>query len=105
MNASPTKAQEQKYPFQNPDLSVDQRVDNIVSLMTLDEKIDCLSTRPKVPRLGIGSIGLNEGLHGLAMGGPGGWGRPSVVPTTAFSQAIGMAETWDADAINEAVRL
>ena len=28
-----------QYPFQNPDLPIEQRVDNIVSLMTLDEKV------------------------------------------------------------------
>ena len=35
-----------QYPFQNPDLPIEQRVDNIVSLMTLDEKVACLGTRP-----------------------------------------------------------
>jgi beta-glucosidase len=28
-----------KYPFQNPSLSIDKRVGNLVSLLTLDEKI------------------------------------------------------------------
>ena len=43
-----------------------------------------------------------EGLHGLALGGPGGWGRPKPIPTTQFSQAIGMGETWDPDLIRKA---
>src|ERR1035437_8113261 len=30
-----------QYPFQNPDLPIEQRVDNIVSLMTVDEKVAC----------------------------------------------------------------
>ena len=29
----------QEYPFQNPNLSIEERIDNIISLMTLDEKI------------------------------------------------------------------
>jgi beta-glucosidase len=91
-----------QYPFQNPDLPLEQRVDNIVSLMNLDEKVACLGTRPNVPRLGIQGTGHVEGLHGLALGGPGGWGRPTPIPTTQFSQAIGMGETWDPDLIRKA---
>ena len=84
-----------QYPFQNPDLPIEQRVDDIVSLMTLDEKVACLGTRPNVPRFGIQGTGHVEGSHGLALGGPGGWGRPKPIPTTQFAQAIGMGETWD----------
>jgi beta-glucosidase len=91
-----------QYPFQNPDLPIELRVDNIVSLMTLDEKVACLGTRPNVPRLGIQGTGHVEGLHGLALGGPGGWGRPTPIPTTQFAQAIGMGETWDPDLIRKA---
>jgi beta-glucosidase len=91
-----------QYPFQNPDLPLEQRVDNIVSLMTLDEKVACLGTRPNVPRLGIQATGHVEGLHGLALGGPGGWGRPTPIPTTQFAQAIGMGETWDPALIRKA---
>jgi beta-glucosidase len=61
-----------------------------------------LGTRPNVPRLGIQGTGHVEGLHGLALGGPGGWGRPTPVPTTQFAQAIGMGETWDPDLIRKA---
>jgi beta-glucosidase len=88
-----------QYPFQNPNLPIEERVDNIVSLMTLEEKIDALGTNPSVPRLGIRGTGHSEGLHGLALGGPGGWGRPTPIPTTQFAQAIGMGETWDPDLI------
>ncbi len=88
-------AAQYRYPFQNPQLPDDQRIDNLLSLMTVEEKIACLSTNPQVPRLGIAGTGHVEGLHGLAMGGPGGWGRPKVVPTTQFPQAVGLAETWD----------
>ena len=75
---------------------------NIVSLMTLNEKILCLGTDPSVPRLGIHGTRHVEGLHGLALGGPGGWGRPTPIPTTQFAQAIGMGETWDPDLVRKA---
>jgi beta-glucosidase len=94
-----------KYPFQNPNLPVEERVTNILSLMTREEKVACLGTHPDVPRLGIQGTGHVEGLHGLAMGGPGGWGRPKVIPTTQFPQAIGLGETWDPDLIKQAAAL
>jgi beta-glucosidase len=84
-----------QYPFQNPDLNTEKRIDNIISLLTLDEKISCLSTNPSVPRLGIKGSGHIEGLHGVALGGPGGWGRRKLVTTTTFPQSNGLAETWD----------
>jgi len=83
-----------QYPFQNPDQPLEERVNNVVSLMTLDEKIACLSSRPGVPRLGIRNMGHCEGLHGMAQGGPSNWGRRNPAPTTTFPQAYGMGETW-----------
>jgi beta-glucosidase len=90
------------YPFEDPNLPIEDRVNNIVSLMTLEEKISCLSADPNVPRLGIKGSRHIEGLHGVALGGPGGWGRGNPVLTTQFPQAIGMAETWDTDIIKQA---
>ncbi|MGH9345276.1 MAG: glycoside hydrolase family 3 protein, partial [Terriglobia bacterium] len=106
-----------KYPFQNPNLQAEQRVDNLMSLLTLQEKIDLLGETLNVPRLGIhasgsaptipGSYGQFEGLHGLAMGGVNNWGRrspggvagpypgDSPIPTTQFPEASGLGETWD----------
>jgi beta-glucosidase len=92
-------AQVGQYPFQNPALPLEERVDNIVSLMTLDEKVAFFSSRPGVPRLGIRAMGHVEGLHGLARGGPSNWGRRNPVPTTIFPQAIGLGETWDPEMI------
>ena len=100
--ALPAPAQTNQYPFQNPDLPVEERVNNIVSLMTLEEKVAFLSSRPGVPRLGIRAMGHVEGLHGLARGGPSNWGRRNPVPTTIFPQAIGMAETWDPEVMHQA---
>jgi beta-glucosidase len=92
----------QQYPFQNPDLPMEKRIDNILSLMTLDEKIECLDTNPSVPRLGIKASGHVEGIHGLTQGGPGKWGRPLTIPTTTFPQGIGLGETWDKDLLHDA---
>ena len=97
-------AAQSKYPFQNPQLPVEERITNLLSLMTMDEKLSCLSTNPSVPRLGVVGAGHVEGLHGLAMGGPGGWGKPSAVPTTQFPQAVGLGETWDPELLREIAR-
>ncbi|TDN39967.1 beta-glucosidase [Hymenobacter sp. UV11] len=85
------------YPFQNPRLPAEQRIDNILSLLTLEEKITCLGTDPSIPRLGIVGTGHSEGLHGLALGGPAKWNRQHMVPTTQFPQSYGLGETWDPD--------
>ncbi len=89
-------------PFEDLDLPIEARVDDILSRMTLDEKVACLGIIPNVPRLGIWGTGHVEGLHGLAMGGPGGWGGSDPVATTQFPQAIGLGETWDPDLIERA---
>ncbi|MES2219671.1 MAG: glycoside hydrolase family 3 C-terminal domain-containing protein [Acidobacteriota bacterium] len=107
-----------EYPFQNPTLPTEQRIDNLLSLMTLQEKIDALGTDPDVPRLGVHGSGQIEGLHGVALGGPGGWGRvfppgvrrgtPEVHPlnkpleTTQFPQEVGLGETWDPALLQQA---
>ena len=89
------------YPFQNPALTDDVRLDNLLSVMTLDEKVNALSTNLGVPRLGIRNTGHSEGLHGMALGGPGNWGdfsnkkNPKTYPTTIFPQSYGLGETWD----------
>jgi beta-glucosidase len=98
---SQTTSQTQ-YPFQNPDLPIEQRIDNILSLMTIDEKIECLDTTPSVPRLGIKGSGHVEGIHGLTQGGPGKWGRPQTIPSTTFPQGIGLGETWDQEILRQA---
>ena len=87
------------YPFQNPSLDVEKRVDNILSLMTIDEKIKCLEFGSGVPRLGIRNAGWSEGLHGLVRKGDFGG---KAIPTTSFSEVIGMAETWDTGLVQRA---
>jgi len=90
-------AQNVEYPFQNVALPVEERISNLLSLMTLDEKVNALSTNPSVPRLGVKGTNHVEGLHGLALGGPGEWGgkNKEPMPTTTFPQAYGLGETWD----------
>jgi beta-glucosidase len=102
-----TFAQQYKYPFQNPSLPIEQRVNNILSLMTADEKIAALSTVPDVPRLGIAGSSHIEGLHGVALGGPGGWGGRGLqpLPTTQFPQSVGLGETWDPELIRKAAAI
>jgi beta-glucosidase len=94
-----------QHPFQNPDLPAEERIDNLLSLMTLDEKIACLGTYPAVPRLKVTATRHVEGLHGLAMGGPSNWGKRNPCPTTIFPQAIGLAESWDADVLKRAAEI
>ncbi len=98
--------QRYQYPFQNPNLPTEQRITDLLSRMTLQEKIDSLSdealsrgmiSKPDVPRLGVVGTGHVEGLHGLSQGGPGNWEGPGkmVIPTTQFPQARGLGQTWD----------
>jgi beta-glucosidase len=90
------------YLFQDPSKPVEERVDNIISLMTLKEKIACLGTNPSVPRLGIKGSDHVEGLHGVALGGPARWGVFNPVLTTQFPQAVGLGETWDSGIVRRA---
>ncbi|MEU6381469.1 glycoside hydrolase family 3 C-terminal domain-containing protein [Streptomyces sp. NPDC046909] len=78
---------EETYPFRDPSLTVDQRVDDLLGRLTLDEKISLLHQyQPAIPRLGIQSFRTGtEALHGVAWLGE----------TTVFPQAIGLASTWD----------
>jgi beta-glucosidase len=85
------------YPFRNPALGDDQRIADLLSRLTLEEKILLMSDHPKIPRLGIVFSGQVEGLHGLALGGPAGWGGKGLapLPTTTFPQEKGLGATWD----------
>jgi len=87
-------AQSQKpLPYLDPLLPDQQRVDDLVSRMTLDEKVaQLINTTPAIPHLNIPAYDYwSEGLHGIARSGY----------ATMFPQAIGMAATWDAPLINQ----
>ncbi|MDR1116031.1 MAG: glycoside hydrolase family 3 C-terminal domain-containing protein, partial [Tannerella sp.] len=83
-----------EYPFRNPNLSVEQRAADIVSRLTLDEKIaQMLNRTPAIERLGIPPYDWwNECLHGI--------GRTEY-KVTVFPQAIGMAAGWDVNVIRQ----
>lgn len=82
-----------EYPFRNTDLSVEERVNDLVSRMTLEEKISQMQNgSPAIPRLGIAEYNWwNECLHGVARNGI----------ATVFPQAIGMAATWNPELIEK----
>lgn len=83
------------FPFQNSSLPAEDRITDLLSRMTVEEKIDCLSARPAVPRLGVKCSPHIEGYHGIAQGGPSNWGQRAPTATTQFPQAYGLGETWD----------
>lgn len=88
-----------EYPFQNPELADEKRISDLISRMTLEEKIDCMSREASVPRLGVKGSPHIEGYHGVAQGGPSNWGRRNPTTTTQFPQAYGLGSTWDPDLI------
>jgi beta-glucosidase len=94
-------AQQTPYPFKDPNLSMEKRIDNLLSVMTLDEKIDCLGTCTGVPRLGVPNIGSSEGIHGVVQRGANQTRLPPI-PTTQFPQPPGMGESWDPDLVRQA---
>ena len=75
------------YAFQNPDLPLEERVADLVSRLTLEEKVTLMNEEAAaLPRLGIKKYRYwNEALHGVARAGK----------FTVFPQAIGLAATWD----------
>lgn len=85
-------AQNWKFPFQDYTLSFEDRVNDLVSRMTLEEKVlQMLNTAPAIPRLDVPAYDWwNETLHGVAR---------TPYPVTVFPQAIGMAATFDTAAL------
>jgi beta-glucosidase len=79
-------------PWLNTSLPIDQRVDALISQMTLEEKVQQMRDHaPAIPRLGIPKYDWwNEGLHGVAFAGY----------ATNFPQVIGMAATWDTQMVH-----
>ncbi len=76
-------------PYMNPDLSPAKRADDLVSRMTLEEKVlQMQNYAPAIPRLDIPAYNWwSEALHGVARQGQ----------ATVFPQAIGLAATWDTE--------
>src|SRR5213082_2820456 len=78
--------------YLDPGLPLEQRVNDLVSRMSLEEKVSQMQdVAPAIPRLGIPAYNWwNEGLHGVARAGN----------ATVFPQAIGLAATWDTELIH-----
>ena len=74
-------------PYKNPNLPIEVRVNDLVSRMTLEEKVlQMQNGAPAIDRLGVPQYDWwNEALHGVARAGY----------ATVFPQAIGLAATWD----------
>lgn len=85
--------------FNDPAVNEEQRLEDLIARMTLDEKVDALGNNTQVPRLGIQASGSVEGLHGIVLGGPT-YGDRANTPTTGFPQAYGLGETWDTDLLH-----
>ncbi len=87
LSAVSLRAQAPEFPFRDPSLPQEQRIDDLLSRLTLQEKIDMMQNGSKgVERLGLPDYNWwNEALHGVARAGV----------ATVFPQAIGMAATFD----------
>ncbi len=86
-------AQATARPWLNAALPIDERVSDLVSQMTLEEKVEQMRDHaPAIPRLGVPQyFWWNEGLHGVAFAGY----------ATNFPQVIGMAATFDAPLVHQ----
>lgn len=80
-----------RFQFQNTNLTTQERVESLLSEMTIQEKMQqMLYTSPAIPRLGIPEYNWwNECLHGVARAGY----------ATVFPQSISIAASWDTDLI------
>jgi beta-glucosidase len=80
-------------PFNNPSLSLDIRISDLLARLTFEEKVGMLLyDSPAIPRLGIPAYNWwSECLHGVARNGR----------ATVFPQAIGLAATFDTALVRE----
>lgn len=84
---------QQLLPYQDKSLTPSQRADDLVSRLTMKEKISLMqNNQPAIPRLGIKPYEWwNEALHGVARAGV----------ATVFPQTIGMAASFDDILLNK----
>ena len=78
-------------PYEDPNISAIERAKDIISHLTIEEKIAQMeSGAPSIPKLGISKYNwMNEALHGIR-------GDHGEI-TTVFPQAIGLAASWNVD--------
>jgi beta-glucosidase len=86
-------AQANRFPFNDPKLPIDDRVNDLVSRMTLEEKVSqMMNAAAAIDRLGVPEYEWwNEALHGVARSGI----------ATVFPQAIGLAATFDESLVEQ----
>ena len=91
--SSSLMAQSSSYPFQDKNLSIDQRIKDLVGRLTLEEKVnEMLYNAPGVKRLSVPEYNWwNEALHGVGRSGR----------ATVFPQAIGLAATFNEELVFE----
>jgi beta-glucosidase len=79
------------YPFLDPELQLEQRVDDLIGRLTLEEKIgQMLHESRAVDRLGVPAYNWwNEACHGIARNGR----------ATVFPQVIGLGATWNRELV------
>ncbi|MBK7106255.1 MAG: glycoside hydrolase family 3 C-terminal domain-containing protein [Ignavibacteriae bacterium] len=77
----------QSYPYQNPNLSSEERANDLISRLTIEEKAALMcDVSDAIPRLGIKKFNWwSEALHGLANNND----------VTVFPQPIGMAASFN----------
>ena len=85
MSAQNTSAQQ--LPYQNPQLTAEQRANDLINRLTLDEKVRLMmDSSPAIERLGIPQFQWwNEALHGVGRNGY----------ATVFPITMAMAASWD----------
>jgi len=87
------QANAQEFPYQNPALTPDQRADDLLGRLSLEQKASLMMNESaSVPEFGIRAYDWwNEALHGAARAGL----------ATSFPQSIGMAASWDTELLRE----
>ena len=89
MNCAGLSVSAQTFPYQNPDLSAQERAKDLCSRLTLEEKaMLMLDESPAIPRLGIKKFfWWSEALHGAANMGN----------VTVFPEPVAMAASFNPD--------
>jgi beta-glucosidase len=92
------------FPFQDPTLPLNARIDDLIGRLTLDEKLSLLhQSQAAIPRLGIPYFKAGtEALHGVAWSNSltQNW-QQVLARGTVFPQAVGLASTWDPELIRQ----